>query len=517
MSLVSFEFLLFILAVGIVYYILPQKAKWPLLLVASLAFAAAAGIYTLGFLLISAVTTFIGGHIAGKGKSRAGKTAGAVIAIVLNIGLLCAVKYYNLLEPLKENLNNILHASDGSILAFAVPLGMSFYTLQMTGYVLDCLWGKIEPEKNIFKYLLWATYFPYITSGPINRYAELSAEFSKAHKFDIEKLKAGSLRIAWGFFKKLVIAERAASWTNAVYAAPADFGGIYIVLGVIAFAVQLYADFSGCMDVVIGASAILDIKLPENFNSPYFAGSIREYWRRWHSTLGDFLQDYLFYPVLKTGFMVSLGDKAKEFYIKKYGKKEGKRKGKQVPVYLAMLILWFAVGYWHGGVWKYIIGSGLLHCFYIVSGMLAEPLFEKIRPVLKADKLPFKIWRVVRTFILVLLGFVFFRSADVPAAIEMLKALFKPALAVNAEGIYSMGLELKDIIVLIISLLILGGVDLYKFRENDAEEPRSVIEAVSKTPAAVKWIVFTGLAAAVHIFGMYGLGYEAGFFIYASI
>lgn len=517
MSLVSFNFLLFVLITAIVYYLVPKKIKNWVILVASIAFACFASIYTLVFVLISAITTFVGGMLSSKGKTNAAKNTAAIITIVFNLALLCAIKFYGVMNFIAEDLNTVFKATDGSILAFAVPLGMSFYTLQMIGYVLDCLWGKIDYEKNFFKYLLFATYFPYLTSGPMNRYSDLKAEFEKEKKFELGNLKAGSLRIVWGFFKKLVIAERAGAWVNSVYGDHQTYTGLYVVLGVIAFAVQLYTDFSGCMDVVIGVSQILGIKLPENFNSPYFAGTIREYWRRWHSTLGTWLQDYLFYPLLKSAPLLKIGDKAKEFFIKKYDKKIGKKKAKQVPIYIAMVILWFAVGYWHGGLWKYIIGSGLLHCLYIILGMLFEPLFEKVRPVLKADKLPFKIFRVVRTFILVLLGFVFFRSLNVPDAIDMFRAIGRHGIALNGEGIISMGLQLKDIIVMLVSLLVLGAVDLYKFRENDADEPKSVIKALETKPVIVKWVVFMGLVAVVLLFGMYGLGYEASSFIYASI
>ena len=229
---------------------------------------------------------------------------------------------------------------------YAVPVGMSFYTLQMIGYVLDCRWERIAPEKNFLKYLLFATYFPYLTSGPMNTYAALSAELDKSKevRFSITRLKEGSIRIAWGFLKKLVIAERAATLVNASYGDHKTYTGIYVLLGVISFAVQLYADFSGCMDVVLGTSHLLGIDLPENFNSPYLALSIREYWQRWHITLGSWLRDYLFYPILKTPLFIKIGDISRKAF--------GKKKGKKVPVYLAMLVLWFAVGYWHGGLWK---------------------------------------------------------------------------------------------------------------------------------------------------------------------
>lgn len=504
MSLVSFKFLVFVLAVIVLYYVCPVKFRRFVLIPANIVFCCFAGVYTLAFVLLSVVTTFAGGLLSGKKTFKAAqRNTWAAVTIILNFALLCAVKFYGVMNLVADNLNALLGASSGSWLEFAVPLGMSFYTLQLIGYVLDCLWEKIEPEKNFISYLIFGTYFPYLTSGPMNRYDVLSKEISRKHRLSLDNFKTGIIRICWGFFKKLVIAERAGVIVNAVYGDHAVFTGWYVLLGVTAFAIQLYTDFSGCMDVVIGVSKLLDITLPENFNSPYFARSIREYWRRWHITLGDYLADYLYYPLLKSSLFIKIGDGAKKAF--------GKKKGKKVPIYVAMVVLWTAIGYWHGGVWKYIIGSGLLHCFYIVSGMLAEPLFEKIRPVLKSDKLPYQLFQVLRTFVLVLLGFVFFRASDVPDAVEMLKALF-----MKSAGGASIDLTFANYIVLGIAVLVLTAVDLYKFRPKDADEPRSVI-ALTEGKPVLTWIIIAGLIITVLVFGMYGLGYNASSFIYATI
>lgn len=504
MNLVSFIFLLFIIAVFAVYYICPVKIRQYVLIPANIIFCCFAGVYTLAFVLLSIITTYAGGLLAGRKDARpAEKNTAAAAVILINLGLLCAVKFYGVMGTVEEHLNALLGASSGSWLAFAVPLGMSFYTLQLIGYVLDCLWGKISPEKNFIRYFIFGSYFPYLTSGPMNRYDVLSKEISREHHLSLNNIKTGIIRIAWGFFKKLIIAERAGVIVNACYSDHTIYTGWYVVLGVVAFAIQLYTDFSGCMDIVIGTSKLLDIDMPENFNSPYFARSIREYWRRWHITLGDYLADYLYYPLLKSAPLVKIGDISKKAF--------GKKKGKKVPIYVAMIILWTAIGYWHGGLWKYIIGSGLLHCFYIVSGMLAEPLFEKIRPILKSDKLPYKLFQVLRTFVLVLLGFVFFRAADVPDALNMLGALFA-----QSAGEIAIDLNTANYIVLGAAILILAAVDLYKFRPKDTDEPRSVIKLTQERPV-LTWIVIVFLIASVLVWGMYGLGYNASSFIYASI
>jgi len=503
MSLVSANYLFFIAIVLLVYSLAPSRVKNAVLLVASLAFAALSGVWTLAFLLVTSITTFLGGKFASSGKSPKSKTFAATLAIVFNIALLCAVKYYGVLDSIAESLNTMFNFSSDSLLALAVPLGMSFYTLQCVGYVLDCLWQVAPFEKNFFKYLLFTTYFPALTSGPINRYRDLSAEFLKPKSFNLSDFRRGAFRICWGFFLKLVIAERAGLVVNAVYSDHEMYRNVYVVLGVMAFAVQLYADFSGCMEVALGTSLLFGISLPENFNSPYMSRTIREYWQRWHITLGTYLRDYLYYPLLKSAPFVALGDWGR--------KKFGKKRGKKVPVYIAMVILWFAVGYWHGGVWKYIIGSGLLHCFYIVSGMLAEPLLAKMRKPFNIASVPYQIFQGVRTFVLVLAGFVFFRAANVPDALAMIKALFSGVG--SAERI----LSVPNLIVLLVSVLLLCAVDIYKFRRDQNLEPKSVVSLLERTNIPVRIFLFALLALAVLVFGMYGLGYDSSAFIYARI
>ncbi len=514
MSLVSALFLVFVAAVVLLYYVLPKSFRFWVVLAASLAFSAFLGFYTLLFVLVSAVLCYVGGLLSGPSKKTALRNAATIITVVINIALLCAVKYYNVIGLAAERLNLMFGAVNGanSFFLYAVPVGMSFYVLQTTGYILDCRWEKIAPEKNFFKVLLFSTYFPQLMSGPMNTYASLSAEFEKAKevKFDFSRISDGAVRVAWGFFKKLVIAERAAIVVNKIYADHLTYTGWFIPLGVFFFAIQLYTDFSGCMDVVIGVSHMLGIELPENFNCPFFSKNVKEYWRRWHITLGAWLRDYLMYPVLKSTPLIKIGDWSKA--------KFGKKNGKKVPTYIALLILWFAVGYWHGGLWNYVIGSGILHFIYIVLGMIFEPWFKKIRPKIGADKLYFRIFQSVRTFILMLTGFVFFRSASVGDAVDMYAAIFrKSETAFNWTNFTATGMTLAHLIVLIVAVLIVCAVDAYKYQPSEDDQPRSAIAFLRSKGVVLLWAAFMVLVLATLIFGMYGLGYDSGSFIYARI
>ena len=514
MSLVSALFLVFVAAVLLLYYVLPKSIRLWVVVAASLAFAAFLGFYTLLFVLVSAVLCYVGGRLAGPSKSNALRNVATVVTVVINIALLCFIKYYNVLGFAAERLNLLFGATQthNSFFLYAVPVGMSFYVLQTSGYILDCRWEKIAPEKNFFKVLLFSTYFPQLMSGPMNTYASLSAEFEKAKevKFDFSRISDGAVRVAWGFFKKLVIAERAAIVVNKIYADHLTYTGWFIPLGVFFFAIQLYTDFSGCMDVVIGVSHMLGIELPENFNCPFFSKNVKEYWRRWHITLGAWLRDYLMYPVLKSTPLIKIGDWSKA--------KFGKKNGKKVPTYIALLILWFAVGYWHGGLWNYVIGSGILHFIYIVLGMIFEPWFKKIRPKIGADKLYFRIFQSVRTFILMLTGFVFFRSASVGDAVDMYAAIFrKSETAFNWTNFTATGMTLAHLIVLIVAVLIVCAVDAYKYQPSEDDQPRSAIAFLRSKGVVLLWAAFMVLVLATLIFGMYGLGYDSGSFIYARI
>ena len=514
MSLVSALFLVFVAAVLLLYYVLPKSFRFWVILAASLAFAGFLGFYTLLFVVLSAVICYAGGLLSGPAKSNAARNVFAAITVILNIALLCAVKYYNVIGLAAERLNTLFGAVDGQnkFFLYAVPVGMSFYVLQTTGYILDCRWEKIAPEKNFFKVLLFSTYFPQLMSGPVNTYANLSAQFEKAKdvKFSFARICDGAVRVAWGFFKKLVIAERAAMVVNMIYGNHQVFTGWYVPLGVFFFAIQLYTDFSGCMEVVIGVSHMFGIELPENFNCPFFSKTVKEYWRRWHITLGAWLRDYLMYPVLKSTPLIKLGDWSKA--------KFGKKNGKKVPTYIALLILWFAVGYWHGGLWNYVIGSGILHFIYIVLGMIFEPLFKKIRPKIGADKIWFRIFQSVRTFVLMLTGFVFFRSASVGDAVDMYAAIFRRGgAALNWTNFCVSGMDLANLIVLIVAVLIVFAVDAYKYRPGEDEEPRSAIAFLRSRSAILLWAAFMVLLLATLIFGRYGLGYDSGSFIYARI
>lgn len=307
----------------------------------------------------------------------------------------------------------------------------------------------------------------------------------------------------WGLFKKLVIAERLRLLVDTVYGSYNDYPGAFIWLATVCYAFQLYTDFSGCMDIVIGMSESLGIELPENFRTPFFAKSVAEYWRRWHITLGVWMKDYVFYPLLRSRFFTNLN--------RSWKKKFGKKKGKQYATFAAMFLLWFTVGVWHGGNWKYVIGSGLLHWFYIVmEELLEEPCARAMKKLhINAAGRAVAAVRVARTFLLVCIGDLFFRAESVTAAFAMLKGavtVWNPEIIWNG-ALFGLGLDVIEAGIAAVSLLLLLTVSVL-------QQKGSVRERIAGKALPVRWLIWYALLFYVILFGCYGPEYSAAEFIY---
>ncbi|WP_292213820.1 MBOAT family O-acyltransferase [Butyrivibrio sp.] len=458
----------------------------------------------------------VSGSADGKSDDTAAKKRRIVLLLELAalLGILIALKYTKLIHG-------------GSI---ATPLGLSFYTFILLGYFIEVYNGLTDSNESFFKTVLIGMYFPVMISGPIFQIRETGKQFFERHRLDYKNITFGAQRMLWGFFKELVISERLAVVVNTIYNNDTAYPGAYIMLGTVGFALQLYTNFSGCMDIVIGASQCFGIILPENFTTPFFARSISEYWRRWHITLGVWMRENVFYPLLRTGMITKLGKTLKGRF--------GKKKGKQYTTYVAMFILWFSVGLWHGGEMKYVIGSGLLHWAYIVIGEISLPFFtwlfaEKMHINMKgkfADCV-----RVVRTFILVCIGDLFFRADNVPHALRMLKesvTVFNPQIFVDGS-LLNLGIDIVDWGIILVSLVILTCVSVMQYKmENGKAVPKAdgdsknertskkvsdfcnVREYIAERPIVLRWFIYMAFLFMVILIAEYGPGYSAAEFIY---
>ena len=369
--------------------------------------------------------------------------------------------------------------------------------------MIDVYYGIAAPQRNFGKLALYGMYFPAMISGPILQYRECGEQFFKRHVFDYGKVTRGMQRMLWGLMKKLVIAERLRVLVDTVYGGYESYPGAYIWVATVCYAFQLYTDFSGCMDIVLGMSESLGITLPENFRTPFFAKSVAEYWRRWHITLGIWMKDYVFYPLLRSRFFTNLN--------KSWKKKFGKKKGKQYATFAAMFLLWFTVGVWHGGDWKYVIGSGLLHWFYIVmEELLEEPCARGMRRLhIDAGGRMTAGIRILRTFFLVCIGDLFFRAESVSAAFAMLKGavtVWNPSVLWNGS-LFALGLDAIELCIAVFSLLLLLAVSLL-------QQKGSVRDRIARKALPLRWLVWYALLFYVILFGCYGPEYSAAEFIY---
>ena len=346
MGITSFYFLCFFAAILIVYYLIPGRLQWLLLLACSVAYYLMTGN---GLLIlyptVSVTACFLGIRLLAVIPAEEQRRRRWILTatILVNIGILVVLKYVNFGIYTIDGIAQLFGSSKTLIKSvdFLIPLGVSFYTFSLLGYVIDVYYGIAKPQRNYWKLMLYGMYFPVIISGPILKYREHGEQFFVPHRFDYRMVTRGMQRMLWGFFKKLVIAERLGTLVDTVYGGYTEYPGAYIWFATVCYAFQLYTDFSGCMDIVLGMSESLGIVLPENFQTPFFAKSVAEYWRRWHITLGVWMKEYVFFPVLRSPLFTDLNKSWKE--------KFGKKKGKQYVTFAAMFLLWLTVGIWHGG------------------------------------------------------------------------------------------------------------------------------------------------------------------------
>lgn len=523
MSLISLEFIGFCLLLTLIYYIVPGKLQNLCLLAANIVFLLPLFNFrwTIFFLGISIISVYASGIAVERLLAlESGANAGAPDSrrggrkqyrclrrvffhgtVLFNLLLLFLFRYMPFVQEMTDLFRLRVSVPDFSFLA---PLGISFYTLQLLGYLIQVNDGGIPAERNFLRFALFGSFFPQMTSGPISRYEELGSQLLARRKFDYQRVTFGFQRMAWGFFKKLVISERAAVPVNTVFANFGVYNGFYIIAAVVLFAIQLYCDFSGCMDIVIGMAEVLGITLPENFVSPFFSCSMTEFWRRWHITLGTWCRDYIFYPLQKTELFYRI----RQSSMKRFGKKNGRK----IPMYLAMFIMWFCVGFWHGGLFKYIIGSGLLHFCYIFLEQEGAPLWQKINQALHVhiESAGHRAFQRIRTYLLVCSGFIFFRADSFADAIHMYQAIasWNPSVF-SMAGLLALGLDVYDILILVLSVILLCCIE-------NLQQKGSVREMIAAQSIGIRWILFIGLLLCVLVFGEYGSGFSSESFIYAQ-
>jgi len=466
MDLVSLGFLLFAAAAVVVYYALPLRLRPAWLLMASVFFYFSAGFRSGLFLLLSILSCYAAALLIPRTK-RKKPLLFAVLA--LNLGLMAALKLLPWL---------MAQAVESGRLRLLYPLGLSFYSLQAAGYVIDVYRGKIEPEQKLWRFALFMSFFPIVSQGPISRYDQLSPQLYEGHAIEAENLSRGAQLALWGYFKKLVVADRAGLLVDLVYDTPGQYAGLAVCVAATLYTLQLYADFSGCVDICRGVARMLGIEVIENFRRPLFSQSIAEFWRRWHISLGAFLRDYLYFP---------LG---------------GSRKGKARKAINTLTV--FAVsGLWHGAGLNFLFW-GLFNGFCIVLGGATLKVRDAFWNRLGAKKPP-RFLRQLGCFFLVVLGFHFFRAPGLSAGVRMMLDALRPF-----DGSLLALLDWKDALVLVLGL----GLMLLVSVLEEGMESGCLRDRIAALRLPLRWALWLGLLMIVLIFGVYGPGYDKAQFIY---
>lgn len=417
MSLTSFGFFLFLIVAVILFYLIKPVQKY-ILLAASFFFyivISPIGILKVCTLILSIfAVTYFGAvlieHV--KGISKKGILI-ACISILATI--LVVTKYvYNVAEVLKHLFSL---TADFSWLKFSSIIGISYYMLSAIGYLVDVYWGECKAEKNPADVALFIFYFPQLISGPISRFRDMQPQFNQRLPMMYDNITMGIRRMLWGYFKKLVISDRIALIVTSVYGNYQESGFFWIAFATVCYAIQLYTDFSGCMDIIMGTSTLFGVCLPENFRAPFFSETIQEFWQRWHITLGGWFKNYVMYPAQKSGLLQRLGKWAKKHL--------GKTAGKKIPFYLSLLLLWFLIGLWHGGTSYFFLASGAIPCFYLIISDLCQPITKKVTKALgiKTDNPLWKWYRRIRTVLLICGCWLFICSGATTVALDVIKKM----------------------------------------------------------------------------------------------
>ena len=470
----SLHFLLFFPIVVVCYLIIPRKLRCVWLLAASYYFYMSWNPTYAVLIAFSTVSTFLTGIFLGKAKGKKEKNLCLAVSFVINLGILFFFKYFDFAL---ENLNRILtllhRNSVEKSFDVLLPVGISFYTFQALGYTVDVYREDIPAEKNLIRYGLFVSFFPQLVAGPIERSENLLRQIQEADKqklWNTDRIRDGLLLMLWGFFQKLMIADRAAIAVNAVYTQYQVFGGGEIVLATVLFAFQIYCDFDAYTNIARGAARVCGFELMANFRQPYFALTIADFWRRWHISLSSWFRDYLYIPL-------------------------GGSRVSKVRNWMNLMITFLVSGAWHGASWHFIVWGGI-HGAYQIAGKWKSALFKKELP---------KVIQMAVTFVLVCFAWMVFRAnslGDVKHMIILImtKPFFKDLPAMNMSGM--------EWILLGLSLLVLLAVNLLQ------EKQISVRELVIKRYFPVRIALYVLGIGSILVFGVYGVAYDASQFLY---
>jgi alginate O-acetyltransferase complex protein AlgI len=478
MSFISFHFAIFFPVVLGLYFALPYRFRHVFLLAASLYFYAVWRppyvLQMVGAILVS----YYAGLLIEKTTEQHKRKAVLLGALGLLLGNLFLFKYYNfLVESLAVVLGKLSLPNGIPTLDLLLPIGISFYTFQLVSYVVDVYQGKFHAERNVITFAVYLSFFPQLVAGPIERAKDLLPQFYRNVDFDYGRVAAGLQLMLWGCFKKVAIADRLGPFVEQVYGNPRGYDGVATVVATFFFACQVYCDFSGYSDIAIGAAQTMGFKLTTNFNRPYFATSIQDFWKRWHITLSSWLSEYVFTPLTRSRIL-----RVKWYYM----------------ILISLFLTFVVSGIWHGAQWTFVLW-GALHGTYLVASMLTQKIRSRSVKFLRLDTAPrlHHGLRVAFTFSLVLFSYILFRASSVQDAIHMASGLltgWQGVLAGTNPLIFARPKE--DVVLAMFGVAVVLAVELL-------QNFGSVRAMVAARPVWVRWSLYYAQTASLVFFGAF--------------
>lgn len=477
MQIVSIEFLFFFSCTLLIYHAVPAYVKCPFLLVASYIFYGSQNIWYLMFLVTATIISYGWALFMDRFHGHPFyKKLAFIISIFFNLFALGYFKYSGFL-------------TGGRINSLLLPVGISFYLFVSCGYLVDVYCGKIRAERNLAKYALFVSFFPTILSGPIERAGNMLPQFGKEFfgsvRFDTERIRDGFVRMLWGYFLKLVLADRISIMVDTVYQSPENFGGALILVASVLYTFRIYCDFAGYSHIAIGIAQTLGIRVMENFRCPYLATSISDFWKRWHISLSSWFRDYIYIP---------LG---------------GNRKG-AFRKYANIMVVFLLSGLWHGVGWTFILWGGL-HGVYQVMGAFLMPARKKAVEILRLNEqcASLKMIRILLTFSLVNFAWIFFQADSFASVIRICKRFWRPCIWELFDGtLYTLGLNGANLLVMVFGVVLLIVVDILNNRGI------FISNYIAKERLWVRWPVYITAIMLILICGIWGTGYDTASFIY---
>lgn len=485
MSYVSIPYYIMVVLAVVLYYAVPKKIRWMVLLLASGCFyyAVSERKEQLVVFGISIVLSYYSGILLQRGRDR--KYKNSTLKMILTAGIIASGLPLFVSKCAEFFLGSVLHKP---LIHWILPVGLSFYSLQTIGYLVDVYRAKMDPQKNIFRYTLFVSFFPLIIQGPISRYDQLEKQLFEGHDYDSQRLMRGIQLILWGWMLKYLIADKASVFVNAVFDHSAVYSGVFILVAAVLYSIQLYTDFLSCVTMSQGVAELFGIELTDNFNHPYFSTSINDFWKRWHKSLSAWLRDYIYIP---------LG---------------GNRHGR-VRKYVNLILTFAVSGLWHGGRWKYLFW-GLMHASYqILEEVLEQPvngMLEKIS-LPKGTRMRTLIEQMFN-FFLVMLAWIIFRAESLKAGIKMIGTMFGkfyPWVFFD-NSLFQLGLSQKEFEVLFLAVALLLAVSVLQ------EKGIKIREWFHRQNTAIRWMIYLCSIWSIWIFGTYGYGFQAADFIYGG-